>query len=267
MNDRSVFVNAKVLRFAFPRVEHSLLQRIVRCFIIMLVATSVMRLPAQWKTADGEFPSPKLSVDKTDIDLGNVYSGEIKTIRVNLKNVGKDTLQIIKVQPSCGCTTVKTPKPFLLVGESDVVELQFNSTGLAGKVTKHVMIQTNDPKSPNTSVAITANVVSDFEIVKYGTAINFGNLPVGKQFKETVMLRNISGRSITIRGISNSSLSMKVDTKWKLVSASDSARITISITPDKEGYVNTMFYVETDSKAMPRVPVRIIYAATKPQSQ
>ena len=79
---------------------------------------------------------PKLTVEKNTIDLGTIYNGMVKKARIVIKNTGKDSLRILGVQTSCGCTTAKQPKGTLKPGESDAVEIEFNSTGWKGKVTK-----------------------------------------------------------------------------------------------------------------------------------
>jgi len=40
---------------------------------------------------------PKVSVDRTNVELGVIYNGGIKKARVVVKNNGKDTLKILGV--------------------------------------------------------------------------------------------------------------------------------------------------------------------------
>ena len=75
---------------------------------------------------------PKLSLDKMEIDLGKIYSGMKKKGTVILKNIGNEPLNIISVVDQCGCTAVKHPKPVLQQGESDAVEVEFNSSSYRG---------------------------------------------------------------------------------------------------------------------------------------
>jgi hypothetical protein len=59
---------------------------------------------------------PKLSIDKTEIDMGSMCSGEKKEGKIILKNIGNDTVRIFHVGTSCECTTVKNAKAFLVPG-------------------------------------------------------------------------------------------------------------------------------------------------------
>ena len=47
---------------------------------------------------------PKLAVYKMNIDLGVIYNGAVKKARISVRNAGTDTLRILGVQTSCGCT-------------------------------------------------------------------------------------------------------------------------------------------------------------------
>ena len=97
------------------------------------------------------FSQPKLSLNTLEVDLGTLYSGMKKQGRIKFTNIGNDTLRIYSVQPSCGCTTIKQPKSILLPSESDIVDVEFNSSGYHGKVEKHITISSNDPLSGNVS--------------------------------------------------------------------------------------------------------------------
>ena len=55
------------------------------------------------------FSQPKISVDKTKIDMGVIYNGETKKARIVIKNIGSDSLKIIGVTTSCGCTSSWPP--------------------------------------------------------------------------------------------------------------------------------------------------------------
>ena len=220
-------------------------------------------LHAQYRNAvPGGLP-PSLYFEKSAIDLGNVYSGQIKKIRVKIENTGGDVLQILGVSPSCGCTTAKMPKASLKPGESDVLELQFNSTGMFGKVEKHVAVQSNDPKSPTSTFTFKANMITEFEIVKYGSMVYYPNLKVGQQHKDTVELKNTTKGPLTVLRVSDFSKGLMASTQRRIIAPSAVARVVVTVTPESEGMVNSQFVLETDSKNMPRVPIRVLYTVNK----
>jgi hypothetical protein len=206
---------------------------------------------------------PKLIIDKPEIDIGVVFNGGSKSTRWILKNGGTDTLKIFSITPSCGCTAAKQPKRFLLPGESDALEVTFNSTGFRGKQTKYVNLHTNDPSEPYGLLTMKAEVLEELEPSTKTSIFWLGTLPVGRQIQQSIAFRNISNRSIRIRTVSSSSPKLGVKATSRSVPPSDSISVTVTITPDKEGYFHEQFFLETDSKNQPLVPMRVTFIGVR----
>jgi hypothetical protein len=210
------------------------------------------------------FAQPKVTVDRTNVDLGVIYNGAIKKARVVVKNGGKDTLKILGVYTSCGCTTVKQPKTTLTAGESDAVEVEFNSTGFRGKITKHITIQTNDPASPQVYIALVADVIDELEPVSRSSVIWLGAIPVGKAVEQPIAFKNVSGKPMTLRGYKSSSEQVVARLDQRSVLPADTIRIYIKVTPKKMDYSSEQILLETDSNKQSQVPIRITFIGVRP---
>lgn len=207
---------------------------------------------------------PKLTVDKTSIDMGVIYNGATKKARVVIKNIGRDTLRILGVTTSCGCTTVRQPRAFLKTGESDAVEVDFNSTGFRGKIEKHVNIMTNDPASPTTYVTLVGDVIEELQPINNGSVLWFGSVPKDKQVEQTVAFKNVSGKVLTITGYNSSSPDVLVSFGKRTVLPADTLRLLVKVTPRKTDYFNELLILETDSKKQTQVPVRVTLIGVTP---
>lgn len=207
---------------------------------------------------------PKISLDKKEIDLGVTYNGEVKKARITLKNSGKEILKVLGVQTSCGCTAVKQPKSELKPGESDVVEVEFNSTGFRGKITKHVNIQTNDPATPNVSIALMTDVIDELSPVNNSSVVWLGSLPIGKVIEHTMGFKNVSGKVMALKGFTSTSPAVTVEFDKKAVLPSDTVVITIKVKSEKADYISEQVMLQTDSKKQAQVPMRVTYIGTKP---
>jgi hypothetical protein len=206
------------------------------------------------------FSQPKLSIDKPEIDLGIIYSGMKKQGKIVLSNIGNDTLRIYSVQPSCGCTTVKQPKSILLPFESDVVEVEFNSSGYrSGKIEKHINITTNDASSEIVSVKLVSVVKEELESTSHTSNLWFGNISLGKDSMQETSLRNTSDHIIKIKSFTTSSPSVNIKIEKKILHPNDTVNIQIAIKPEKIGFGNDYFSIETDSKNQPFVEIRVSY--------
>jgi Protein of unknown function (DUF1573) len=223
------------------------MKQIVRIFIITLFAAGI------------SMSQPKLSLNKPEIDLGTIYSGMKMQGKIVLTNIGSDTLRIYSLQPSCGCTTVKKPKDFLLPSESDEVEVEFNSSGYHGKVEKHININTNDPLSQLVSVKLIADVKEELEPTSHSSLLWLGNIVLGKTLVQETSLKNISDHKIKIKNFTTSSPSLTIKMEKSVLHPNDTLRVQVTIKPDKPGYGNDHFTIETDSKNQPSVEMRTSY--------
>jgi hypothetical protein len=220
-------------------------------FVITLLAASIA------------FTQPKLSLDNLEVDLGTMYSGAKKKGKIVLKNIGNDTLRIISVQPQCGCTAVKQPKKFLLSGQSDIVELEFNSSGYRGKVEKQVTINTNDPTSQFVSVKLLIDVKEILQPLSGSTMLWMNNAMIGKAATQTIALKNVSGTTLAIQGDSVSSSTLAIKMENKILQPNDTITVQVTVLPNKLGYSTEHFYVITNHKSQPLVEVRVTYMGIK----
>jgi len=210
------------------------------------------------------FSQPKLVLNDKEIDLGQIFNGEIVKARITVHSAGSKPLKILRVNASCGCTTVKEPKNEIPPGKSDVVEVEFNSSGFRGKAVKYVYIETNDPDNKHASVTLTADIREELEPVQKYSLIWFGDVPVGKSAEQTYALKNVSGSPIIIKGVNSSSKAVNVSFDRQALAPNESVTLTVRVNPKEPGYLNETFFVETDSRQR-RVPVRVSLVGVKPQ--
>lgn len=102
--------------------------------------------------------APKISVDQTHYDFGEVVAGIAITHTFVLTDAGDQPLIINRVWTSCGCTTTALSKTTLAPGESVDLTVTFNSTGYTGKVGKTITVESNDPVTPQLTLVITGTV-------------------------------------------------------------------------------------------------------------
>ena len=223
----------------------------------------ILSLAASLFLMAGSNAQPKLAVDETTLDLGTIYSGQIKTGTIMLRNIGNQPLKILHVQPSCGCTTVRQPKAALEPNDSDEVEVSFNSTLYSGPIEKYVNIETNDPLSQYIAVKLVALVKDELVPTTSSYSIWLGNITVGKKFEQLVKFTNSTNRTIDIRGITTSSPYVVAASDQKRVRPADTLTVNLSATPEKAGYDSCYLNIQTDSKNQPTVELKVYYIGQK----
>jgi hypothetical protein len=92
-------------------------------------------------------------------DFGKVSEGEVLQHTYVLKNDSPVTLQIIRIQTTCGCTISKAPeKKVIPPGESVDIQVSFNTRGYSGIVEQVVYVHTDRQDSPIIKFTLKADV-------------------------------------------------------------------------------------------------------------
>ena len=117
----------------------------------LLAAPSAV--PAQETAAHG----PKMDVPVKVKDFGVVPQGEKLHATFQIVNDGDQPLVIQAVRPTCGCTVAKFDRK-VAPGRAGLVKATVDTTEFAGPITKSLLVLTNDPQTPTTTLVIKAIV-------------------------------------------------------------------------------------------------------------
>ena len=115
-------------------------------------------------TADGMDEQQKASLPEFQFevltyDFGKVIQGEKLSYVFHFKNVGKSSLLISSIEPSCGCTTSIPPKAPIRPGEKGEIEITFDSKHKSGEVSSYLVVTANTYPA-QTLLTVTANVIN-----------------------------------------------------------------------------------------------------------
>ena len=129
-----------------------------RFLLVLILVGAVAALLAA--CAAGE---PSLRLDQTELDLGQIVNGEVRTFEVALLNQGSAALVVEAVSTSCGCTSAQVTPTTLEAGERGVLEVTFDSGAHGpeelGPVMRQVFIASNDPDQPEVEFRFSADIL------------------------------------------------------------------------------------------------------------
>lgn len=146
------------------------------------------------------FAQPKIQIDSANIDFGDVKY-YISPVNRNIKiiNAGTDTLKILNVKPSCGCTVAMISADNIAAGDTAEIGFEFDIRGFNGKTTKSITVTSNDPITPVTSILMTVNVIRPFVIAP--KHISFDKVFVGEPATAEVKITNNSLTDAVIKNV------------------------------------------------------------------
>ena len=112
--------------------------------------------------SDTEAPNPNapvLTFAENQFDFGDIQPGSKVRHTFSFTNTGKSPLLIADATASCGCTTPSWTKEPVAPGAKGTMEVQFDSQGKSGLISKQVSVRANT--QPNmTVIYIKGNVLT-----------------------------------------------------------------------------------------------------------
>jgi len=84
-----------------------------------------------------------VSFEEPIYDFGTVNEGDIVETTFKLTNSGKTDLVITDAQVTCGCTVPVWPKQPIKPGESEEIQVRFNTNGKQNRQQKNITLITN----------------------------------------------------------------------------------------------------------------------------
>ena len=171
-------------------------------FLILMITT----------VSCGQLLQPKLALQQTSYDFGDILQGDVVTHDFILSNSGGDLLKISNVTASCGCTAAEPEKKELAPGESTKLTVKFNSARRLGKQHKTVRVFSNDPQNPEMLLTITGVVVLPGQHSGENAAViffpetqhDFGKVNEGDKVDYTFRFINKGGSVLEIKDIKTS---------------------------------------------------------------
>jgi hypothetical protein len=123
--------------------------------------------------------APKITLARTDYDLGKMLQGQIKELAYDISNSGNAQAQMW-LRPDCGCV-VADGQVTLEPGETRNIRFTFNGEQFDGDVLKKLIFFTNDPDNPIQMITLRAHVEPMFRFLVPG-----GNVAVLGEGSQTI---------------------------------------------------------------------------------
>ncbi len=202
---------------------------------------------------------PQLFIENSNISFDTVYQGKIVKLSIPLKNIGTEPLVIQRVEASCGCTTTKKPENPIQPKETVNLNVEFNSLGFMGSVTKYVDINSNDSQKPFRSVTVKGFVVNEVEPVDKVFNLFFGNITVGQKATKFFEAKNVSSKPISIIGANSKTADISVDAPKKIIQPGETFGFNVTAEAGKAGVVQSEFAIELDSKNQTELRMKLTY--------
>lgn len=108
---------------------------------------------------EGLIKKAEITFDKTIINYGTIDKGANGVRDFVFTNTGNAPLIISNVKSTCGCTIPKKPEKPILPGESDKIQVKYDTKRI-GFIRKSISV-TSNASNPSVVLKITGQVIAD----------------------------------------------------------------------------------------------------------
>jgi len=202
----------------------------------------------------------RIFLPDTRWDFGYVPKGSSVSHIFQIKNIGEDTLIIVRVRSGCGCTTVPLFKDRLAPKETADLEVIFDSEKIRpGKTSKGIQIISNDPTKPFQDLYFTASVGETNSLVKLvPEEIFFDTIRQEKETKRTITLENISEEKLSVGLIEGPEDLVELNIERHSLKPGEKTQITLGLKKNPPpGSFRTSFTLDFQNSKMVRITVPI----------
>jgi len=190
-----------------------------------------------------------LSLASTSLDFGNVTVGTSKALTVTATNTGSASVTVSSATISTKFFTLSAPNLPVTVdaGQSTTIRVLF-TPNTAGSFTATATV-TSDASGGPTSISLTGTGVADGQVTLSPNNESFGNLTVGAQHAQTVILTNSGNTSITVSKavISGTAFQLTGISTPLTLAASKSTTFTVTFAPQAPGFVSGDVTITSDA--------------------
>lgn len=195
-------------------------------------------------------------------NFGPVPRGAVVRHNFVMTNKYAETLTILDVRASCGCTSGRASSTTVAPGQSVNIEAQMDTRNFVGqKATKlTVTFMTQSGQSAEVQLAVVSNILPDI-VLNPGT-FDFGTVSKGQTPKLVMTIERVGQPNWKFEKMTASPQLLKsIDAKLEQLERSAGRvvyQLTVSLKPDAPaGYLRDDIRITTNDSSSPTVPVLV----------
>lgn len=186
--------------------------------------------------------------------FGTIFKGQKVKHVFEIENITSKTIQIDKVETSCGCTAALISNKTLKPKQKAKITAEFDSESFQGYQEKNIYVHERRSKEPLIVLKVQVNIAVEVDIVPL--YLVFDNAVVGSDKNAFVQIINRSKEPIKILKIDNSTKNLKLKLDKYTINPDDVATIEGTYSPAQSGLARGSFYLETTAKHQKKVEVK-----------
>ncbi len=187
-------------------------------------------------------------------DFGTVARGQMLTHPYRLTNNTGQTVRIISVRVSCGCTSATALAGVIAPGQSTSVLAQMDTRRFVGPKTVTIYVQLDQPQWAEVRLSISANARDDISVTP--DTLAFGSVPRGNAATRQTTVSFNSGQQLVSVAAESNYVQLQARAVGSPTGYGHAYEVTATLRPDTPvGKWFTDVWLNTNDPSSPRIRV------------
>ncbi len=199
------------------------------------------------------FAQPSIRVvEGATFSFGSIIRGEVVERTLTIENSGKDTLNIVRVDVSCGCTGSMLSNDRIPPQERGTLRITFNSKNFRGAFHKSLTVNSNAADNPHLVVEFDGTIEEDVTVAP--EYIWFEDAALGVRSAKSITVANTGKTPLTLIGYAVQTDGVHLVLPTSPIKPGGSIDISLEFTPVKAtSVVSDRLVIRTDNPRQPEV--------------
>jgi len=204
-------------------------------------------------TVDAKTAAPQIQFLEPVFDAGTLTAGAVVRHEYAFTNTGGAPLQVTRVEPSCGCTTIETWTARLAPGQTGTIPIYFDSADLSGDISRWIVVASTDPDRPEVALTVKAIVRAPIDVSPAQAIFTPG---AGTRTSETKIIRitNRTAEPLILAAPQSSNRAFAVELKTVVPGQEFELHVT-AVPPFASHSRRGTITIKTNSSQRPRITV------------
>jgi hypothetical protein len=186
--------------------------------------------------------------------FGTILKGQKVKHIFEIENITPKTIQIDRVETSCGCTAALISSKTLKPKQRAKITAEFDSENFQGYQEKSIHVYERHSKEPLVMLKIQVNIAVEIDVIP--SYMVFDNATVGLNKNAYVQIINRTKEPIRISKIDNQTKNLKLKIDKYTLNPEEVATIEGTYSPTQSGLARGSFYLETNAKHQKKVEIK-----------
>ncbi len=193
----------------------------------------------------------------TSHDFGAVARGAKAQYHFKFKNIYEETVHVLAIRSSCGCTTPEVTRSELKTWETSDVIATFNTSAFLGQHSATITVEFDKPFHAEVQLQVYGNIRSD--VVLQPGQVELGSIDSGQPVEKIITVTHTGRQDWKITDVRSANTNFEVEVnETRRAQGSVTYDLSVRLKPTSPvGYINDQLFLMTNDPQTAQIPIDV----------